>query len=100
MPLLFRDAIKVSLPAEEQFPVSDGCRGTEDIVKRVHGQHFGHFLTVTHDLRDSITAGDIDSAGGADRGRVHVGDGLQPKWAALVIPRLDVQACNDSLVML
>src|SRR6266849_5507434 len=66
-PLLFRDAIKIPLPAEEQFPAGDSCRRTYGIVEPVQGQHLGHLLTVTHNLSDAIAAGDVDSAGGADR---------------------------------
>src|SRR4029077_11254456 len=57
-------------------------------------------LPVTDDLRNAVAAGDVDPAVGADRRRVQLVDPPQPKGAALVFPRLDIEARDDALVVL
>lgn len=74
----------IALLAQEPSPPDEGRRGTEAVVEPVHGQHLGRWVTVIHDLNDAGAAGDVDSAGGTDRGRIDVLDGRQPNRIALV----------------
>src|SRR5262249_12989382 len=86
--LLFHDAVKEALAPEEQLPAGEGGRGTDVLAEPIYGERLGHLITVTDDLRDAVAAGDVDSAGGADRRSVHVVDGIKPKGAAPVLTRL------------
>src|SRR5205823_14621115 len=55
---------------------------------------------VTQDLGDAVATGDVDAVRGAHRGRVDVGDIVQPKGAALGFAGPGIHADEDALVVL
>ena len=64
--LLFRDAIKVFLPAQEQIFAGSGGRRVEMFVQAISG-HFLEFFGLFYDDGGAIAPNEINSAGRAKR---------------------------------